>query len=462
MNSFIKNTVTAILIGLVGLSPFVSFAQTNGNPPLSSTTPSINLYGSTDIPKPDGLTSCDDYYRFGSTPVTLEGNLTEVGAGSDLAFTGTVENQNPYPISDASVWIKVLRSRGTEKDSDGPDVVDFFKVAYNLTLPANASTPISGTWHVPADAENGDYQLATFVVQDDRFNFEGLTFTDDVVGQGYNFTVVSGSTGSVGFAKNMVNAAGYPFSFDEFPPIIQAGVPTNVSDVITNNLPVAYKGNVTWQLYSWDSIESSHLITQSTVPVKLQPNSSTTLSYTISDTSHSVYYVVGTLATNGGSKSIIGVRLARTGVNIPRLSFVGVVPAASGKGVAVACIHSSGLAPAASSTVDLSVYRTGIFGSVLNLFLPLASTQYKGPIPTTIYALTVPTDASQSEAVEAKLYQNGALVDQVTIPYCTTKDGQCSVVSSAWWIVGIVVIVLILIFLAIRKRKIKAPQFPQT
>ena len=41
--------------------------------------------------------------------------------------------------------------------------------------------PAQFTWQVPAFAETGDYQVATYFLSDKKFNLLGLSFTDDVV-----------------------------------------------------------------------------------------------------------------------------------------------------------------------------------------------------------------------------------------------------------------------------------------
>ena len=50
-------------------------------------------------------------------------------------------------------------------DSNGPDVVDQFYAADNITIPANGQAPISIDWNIPAYAASGEYKIATVSVR---------------------------------------------------------------------------------------------------------------------------------------------------------------------------------------------------------------------------------------------------------------------------------------------------------
>ncbi len=73
---------------------------------LATTTSSTIVIPSQQIPK--GLTSCSDVYRFGSATVSLAPSLSEVAQGAMVAFTGTIQNQNNYPIDDVTLCITVI------------------------------------------------------------------------------------------------------------------------------------------------------------------------------------------------------------------------------------------------------------------------------------------------------------------------------------------------------------------
>lgn len=414
---------SSLLLAALFFAPYLAIAQ-EASPEEEAFDPDklISVFGAPAMEKPEGLSSCFDHYRFGSTPVTIAGSHAEAVAGSAVEFTGSVANENDYAIADASVWAKVMRTRTTGKDVNAPDVVDWFRIADNLTLPPGGSVPIEGRWEVPKDARNGEYHFATFVVASDRFNFEGLSFTDDIVGSRYHFSVVGGRDGVVAFDKDDITAVGYPFSFAAFPPHVEKDLPARITAGIDNATDLPFTGTVEWKLYAWDAVTEDHLIDAKTQTVQIHPGSSSTAEYEITDTEHGAYYLVGSLTTAEGAKSIIGIRVARDGINAPRLNFVGIDPDQGTDATAVACVHTIGNGPLDGAKVTLSAYRTGFVGSILNLFGPAASATYEGRIVPDIYALTLPIDLENPVRVTATLEYAGATVDQVTVDSCS---GAC-------------------------------------
>ncbi|HYE22997.1 MAG TPA: hypothetical protein VEA92_00920 [Candidatus Paceibacterota bacterium] len=417
---------------------------------------------------PEGLTSCFETYRFGSVYADLAPSLTEASQSSSLAFSGTITNENPYPVSDITIWAKVFKVRTEGKDINGPDVLAWEAVATDLTLKAGETRPLSYEWFVPADAEPGNYQLATYVTNFDRFELSGLTFTDDIVGMKNEFTVVGDSMGAVRFDKDGVTVADRTFYFAAYPPTLPRDTESvPVVATIVNTTPAPYFGTVTWKLHYWDRITNRTLISESTEEVQVNPNETATVSYTVDDTDHAVYYLVGELETELGSKSIIGVRFVREGVQEARLNFVtGTPDPESGKGVAVACIHATNYTPVENGRIELSARRSGLFYDLLAPFGigDLGFKKYEGLISSEIYALEMPlTAAAASYVVSAKLYQGDELVDQVSVPYC--EGDKCA--SMIWVYVSVGLILLSLIgigvYVLLRRRRTTAiPQPPVT
>jgi hypothetical protein len=138
---------------------------------------------------PPGAVNCFDYYRFGSVQVHLTAPVSSAVSGSSITFSGEITNDNPYPIVDGSLYVRVFKSRGSTIDGNGPDVVAQFLVKSGIAIPANGSAPVSFSWKVPSYAESGDYSLATFFTTSRKFNLLGLSFTDDVVGNTVPFSV---------------------------------------------------------------------------------------------------------------------------------------------------------------------------------------------------------------------------------------------------------------------------------
>ncbi|MEK9177056.1 MAG: hypothetical protein AAB923_02050, partial [Patescibacteria group bacterium] len=241
--------------------------------------------------------SCFDYYRFGSTPVVLGSELTRVAQGAAIAFTGKITNENAYPVSDLSVYVKMFHRRNPAlKDSFGPDVVDWFLVQDKINLDAGQVVPLGFTWKVPIDATPGQYAAATFVVSHDRFNMSGLSFTNDIVGSSYEFNVDGGNTGNTQFdiTKTMANdvvvhAAAYS------PRVEEPGPTIPVTAFVTNTSGNNFNGTVKWKLYSWDTNLASNLIESMEVAVSVGAREVLKLEYSVPKSERTVYNLVGQL-----------------------------------------------------------------------------------------------------------------------------------------------------------------------
>ncbi len=420
MQQFIRHTI--LIACIVFVVPIFAQAST------ISATSTTNTFIPTVSP-PSGLTSCFSVYRFGSVVSSLAPSLSEVTQSAPLNFTGTIQNQNSYPIDDATLYIKIFHDRTDgRKDINGPDVVDWFPAVEHITLKAHETKHVSFTWDVPPDAQPGTYEAATYISASDRFEMYGLSFTDDITGSMTRFSVVGTNTGAIRFDKNSVSVNHVPFYFASFPPIISSSTQdVPVSAIVENTKDITQTATVDWKLYYWDALQKSHLLNESVKNVNLQPHATTTLTYVIKNTSHSVYYLIGTLTDQYGSKSIIGVRYARVGVNEPRFNFVGVsaYPAQKGNGEAIACIHSTGVNGAENSKITITA-KTNEFISFLSS--TIAHSTWSGDITGGMVALVAPfTKASKSFTLTAKLYQHGTLVDTITLPYsCNTLGVPCS------------------------------------
>ncbi|MGE5540710.1 MAG: hypothetical protein ACM3TU_00265 [Bacillota bacterium] len=415
-----------------------------------------------------GLTSCFDYYKFNSTPVVVSADLSSVIAGAPLGVTLTVTNENPYPIVDAKVYVKVMRygyAKG-EKNVNAPDIVDFFPAGDPVSIPAGGHVNLSTAWQVPQDAEAGDYMMAAYVVSADRFEMEGLTFTDDVIGSAFNFHVVNDTKGSVRFDKNSATVLNQPFRFAAYPPRI----PSNTKDVpvgidVVNTTPLPVTEEVTWTLYKWDALRADQALDRKTETVTVPGNGRVHVAYTVTDTNHSVYYLLGAVRSAGGSSSLAGIRFVRGDVNEPRLNYVGVTGYPAGKGIsAFACVHSTGPGTAENTKLELVATRPSFFG----IGGTLAKKTYQGPAAGDIRALVVPFSGSaDSFAVTARLFQNGVLVDQVTENYSCAdlSPDSCAkrtipLVPLAIGLGAFVIIVIVAAFIIIRRKK--APATPVT
>lgn len=151
-----------------------------------------------------------------------------------MDFSGKIHNNNPYPITGGTLYVKIFRDIGGEKNPNGPDVVDQFIAVDNLTIPANSSIDASFSWDVPVYAPTGEYRLVTYFISNKKFNLLGLSFTDDIVGNSFAFTVSGEQKSTVMFDKSSVIINESPYYFAAYPPRIELGKDANISLEIQN------------------------------------------------------------------------------------------------------------------------------------------------------------------------------------------------------------------------------------
>jgi hypothetical protein len=427
--------VLAAVALLILLIPHSAFAVANAKEP-APFEPYVPKPGDQVRPNADtvnpAFSSCFDNYRFGSTPILISASLTSVAQGSPIAFTGTLTNENAYPLTDVAIYAKVFyRKNPAVKDSFGPDVIDYFLVKDKVTLTAGEVQPISLTWNVPQNASLGEYQLATFVVSHDRFNLLGLSFTTDIVGGSTKFSVVGSEQGNTKFdiynttiGTEVVHGAAYPPRVT----VPNDGLPISVRLVNSSALPSS--GKVIWKLYAWDTARAENLIDSQEALVTIAAQKELELTYHAKDASRSVYTLLAEYipADAASQHSFQSIRFINTSVNAPRISFAGASAYPAKKGdQAYVCVHSSGTAEAENVRVLLTATSQSII-DFITFHSSLAERTYTGPIPGNINALSVPFSHNASSfVVRARVYQGDVLVDDVTIPYsCTETTEGCS------------------------------------
>lgn len=446
----------AALLGLFVL-PAYAFAAFTGAP----NEPFLPQPGTEHVEAVDpSLTSCFNYYRFGSTPVVIQSQLSTVAQGAQIGFTGTIENQNDYPISQAAMYAKVLfYPNPAQKDSFGPEVVDFYKVADGLTLPAHSSKPLAFSWTAPLDADLGAYELATYVVSHDRFNMSGLTFTTDIVGGTANFQIVGSETGTTHIDIHATLVGPQVLHGAAFAPKVevpQSGLPVTVH--LTNTSSVNASGTLTWKLYSWDTLQKANLIDSKQVPANVPAGNDVAFSYTAADSAHTVYELLVEYAPNqeGMAHSFQSIRFINTALNTPRINFVGAAGYPGSEGdTAFACFHSTGTANAENVRVELTASSNSLIDLVLGRSTRATKT-YEGRAPGNIYAVTAPLSrGSDAFTVSAKVYQDGKLIDQVSVPYTCAESSRGCPIPYAAITGGILVLILIggSLFLYLRRKK---------
>lgn len=410
---------------------------------------------------PEGLSSCFDYYTFGSIPVSLEGGTDTVAAGTDMVLAGKVRNDNSYPVSGLKIYAKLLQIDTEEKTVDGPDVVDDFlvsdTVAFGEEYPSKGFTLLPDeeknftlSYSLPAALKDGIYRVALYVIANDRFNMTGLSFTDDVIGTNYGFTVVGGGDGTLRFERSSFTVGGEKHHFVAFPTSMRDTGATRVEGVVTNDASAALSGMLMWTLYRWDQRRDAQMIETRTIPVSVAAGGSLPVTFDVNDERYTVYQLVGRLVTDRGT-SIINVRMKQPGANEPRINFQGITEK-DGALTAFACVHNTGDAKMLEDTkVVLSVSSSGYLGR------EFAKKTYFGSVPGQIAALSMPVSIFMPEKsilITTTLERGGKVVDSVTSKYSCQDLNVCSPITFEW---ALVILTLLIVlgggFLLFRKRR---------
>jgi len=411
-----------LLFSVLIAAPFFSLAQEQ------NFTPPADLFlGEEGAPAtgeatalPANTVSCFDYYTFGSVQADLNAATVSAVSGTSLAFSGTLKNDNPYPIVDGALYVKVFRSRGATNDGNGPDVVDQFLVKGGITIPAKSSVPVSFAWRIPAHAQSGEYQLATFFTASRKFNLLGLSFTDDVVGNTVPFTVAGEQTGAVRFDKSSVTIAGEPYYFAAFPPRASATEPVTLAAKVRNTTGTAQTATISWVVYQWDAQLRENAVQEETRQVNVAAGSSADVSITVRDAKYPVYLVVGTLKWMD-TQSIIGARFVRDGVDRTRINFPGIMafPLRAGiENTLFSCLHNSGEATVPNSRLELTLSDS--LGNIINEYT------YSGDVTGAMMGVAekfVPAQDYDFFVLNARLYQGEEFIDEAHLVYdCNEID----------------------------------------
>jgi len=379
-----------------------------------------------DILPPDRV-SCFDYYRFGSVQAILTSSVENVVSGTRIEFSGELVNENPYPIVDGSLYVKIFKSRD-EDDGNGPDVVDQFFAVSDVSIPANGRVPVSFAWMVPGYAQSGEYELASFFVTSRKFNLLGLPFTDDVVGNTVPFIVAGEHTTGVLFDKSSASINNEPYSFIAFPPLVSKDEPITISARIVNTTGQTQNASLVWTVYYWDSLLRRNAVQEESANVSVPPGGSTPVSITVSDTTYPVYLAVGTLSWKD-TKSIIAPRFVREGISRPRINFPSITsfPLMRGEENQVfSCLHNTSNEVATDGRLDLTLLDMD--GNLIHNYT------YRGDITGAMMGvanLFVPKKTYDRFVLEARLYENGVFVDEARMTYDCSLLGQNACLSDS-------------------------------
>ncbi|MEK7638628.1 MAG: PKD domain-containing protein [Patescibacteria group bacterium] len=412
-----------------------------------------------------GPLQCFDYYKFGSVSADLQSNVAEAVPGSLLTFSGLVVNQNDYPVVNGRVYVKIFKdSEDTFAAGDGNPVVDQFIVSNQVAIDANGSVPMSYSWHVPTNAEAGSYYAAYFFITDERYNLLGLSFTDDVVGNRANFTVISDNAPIATLQKTDTTLNGQDHRFATFPLHFKSDETVTIETTIKNPSEETKTMPLQWTQYAWDGQYDGHVRNTDVSLITLAPFETKKVSYEVKPQREAIVFVTAT-TQDGESKSFLNIRYVRDGVEETRINFPSLTKFPLVKGeeqLLFACAHSTNVPIVPGNTLSLVLKDNT--GSVIHSY------RYDGDIVSDMAGFGenfTPTEDYNEVVLEASLERNGVTVEKVAIEYdCKDINPESCLINKSggtdknsmidkYLLLGVllaVAVIALVFFLLIRKR----------
>lgn len=314
-----NNIFIVCFVALIGISiAFVSRAQENKN--LQTT---------------GGFA----HYKFGSVEALITASGSQYKPGETMHLNAVITNNNDYPIVDGSVYVKIFREQkdqfreGKDYFKEIPDkeimrngdfLIDQFMALEGIALKAGETKTIFFDWDVPENILSGQYKTVSYFQSAKKFDLLGLTFTDDVIGNFYSFTVSGDQDKRIAeFDRNNVKLNDKPHDFVSFLKLYDEEEEVKIEAPLINNTNSPQSVTVNWDTYFWDGLLEKNKIKTDKETITLNPKEVKVLSYVIPGNKYPVNYVVAK-ADWLDSHSILNIRFARSTQEKPRTNFLGI------------------------------------------------------------------------------------------------------------------------------------------
>ncbi len=359
---------------------------------------------------------CFDYYKFGSVKIFLHTEKNSYQTGEIVKFSGTLNNENDYPISNGNLYIQILRENGQEKLKYGNNLIDEKFAIENLFLNSKSQKEVNFEWKIPEGMSEGKYALASFFTVAKKMNVSGLSFIDNVYGGITYFDVKnSSSVSEVVIDRTKTTLNGAPFYARMFTPQFEQSEEIKIAYPV-KNLSGSVQGlKITEKIYKWDNLLESQLVGEKTESESLPGKETKERSVSYSNLEPGIYLFESKLE-NAGSQSILKVRFAVSGNNVSgRINFAGVsnFPLEKGQSAHIfSCFHS---------TSDVTSVNGKVVLNLKNGNKTIASTDFAGAITPQIMAIKkdfVSQEDYNNLKLETVFYdQNGKIYDRVELDY---------------------------------------------
>ena len=395
-------------------------------------------------------------YKFQSVQVSVGPEKGSYNAGETINFVGNIINQNNYPVVDGNVFVRIGK-QNPYYIHDGHNAVDEIMAVSNVSVDASSSLPVIFSWTVPKDLGVGDYRADYFFSVGKKFNLGGLPFTNEIIVGFSNFKINNTKETEFVLDRTTTKVNGIKYNHIGQWPAPKEGEKIEIVQPVKNFTDKEIKVSVNYDLYYWDSLDPADKLDSKVEMVTVPAKSSKNLTYTISKSEKSVYYL-RIKATVGDASSMVNIRttsnIEKARINYPAIT---AFPLTKGDSANLfSCFHTV-YGVASSSKLVLSL--TDKNGN------SVAKGEYTGSFGSNMNGAVANFTAGKDYTflnLKAELFDNGKLTDSYQIDYdCSSlKSAKCELLTGntvnktvIFW--AIILILISLLGLSLTTRFIK-------
>ncbi len=272
-------------------------------------TPALLLAGT--VGQLRTATGEEGLYKFQSVDFAVSTGDNAMGKtykpGDVIDFEGSVHNKNSYPVVHGYIFARVGEVHGAYM-SEGYKIVDEFYVAEDIAIDADSQLPVNFSWTVPAGLNNGQYSVDYFFSVDNRFNLGGLPFTNEINAGASDFFIDTDVKKVFELDKTLTTINGAQYYHIGAWPSFSTGSFVAINQPIVNYSDNAISLDVTYDLYSWDSLRKEDFVNTKKETITVPAKSTINLVYNIEKIELPVSYIKVT-AEKDGVTSIVNIRL---------------------------------------------------------------------------------------------------------------------------------------------------------
>lgn len=269
-----------------------------------------------------------DRYKFNSVTAEIWPPKDEYEVGSTVPFKVQITSGNDYPIVNGNVYVKIFKRQGeviNNKEGvnfhetkqieneleNGGYLIDQFNALEDISLDAKGTKTLEFNWQVPKYLPAGEYRIVTFYQSSRKFNLLGLPFTEDVVGNTYDFTIKnSNKEGTVEFDRNNIKVNDEEFDLIGFSKNYPKGEAVKIEAPLRNTTGKSQTVTLNYNLYYWDQLLEQNKIKSEKETVTLSPNETKIVTHNVEGNEYPVNFLE-MKADWQDTHSIINIRFTR-------------------------------------------------------------------------------------------------------------------------------------------------------